>query len=143
MATVHTDIIPADFMDSLICFLPSNGKYACIVGAWARTVFTLRERHGEEYPELFKGFHFTTRPPLSPYSKEVSDWFTTLHHVIGAIGGIPYHRVEGLEYIEFTEKFLADQNEKRSERVPVWCITPMVRFAEEIVTEELLAPQCQ
>lgn len=61
----------------LVAFLPS-GKMKRDKGVWHQAIYDLREEYGERYPEFFEGIFFTKRPPLPPYSSQVSEFFSMM-----------------------------------------------------------------
>lgn len=130
-----------DFLELLVSYLPSDGKYTNNAGIWTQTVLTLRERHEQEHHELFEDFGIIVKPPALPYSREVSQWLTMLYFCVGAAGAPSSHKEEGLEYLKFPVGFQQEARKHPLQRVPQEIVALLQEFAKEVAREGLLEPR--
>lgn len=140
MSTARMVISAIDFLELLVSYLLSDGKYTDNAGIWTQAVLTLRERHEQEHHELFEDFKIVVNLPALPYSQEVSQWLTMLSFCVGAPAAPSHHREEGIEYLKFPEIFQQRARKHPLQRLPQEVVTLIQGFAEEVAREGLLDP---
>lgn len=142
MTTVtESKIPPVMFLPIFTAYLPP-GRYSVDVGKWCNVIKILRDRHEDEYPELFWGFEFSERPPAFPYSSQVDRWLTTLYVAVGAPNGPIRIQAEGKVWLEFPPSFQERQRvwSFKHARMTTEVALTIKKFAEEAAKEGLLAP---
>jgi hypothetical protein len=139
--TAPKAIHSTDFLNLLMSYLPSGGKYSNDARVWTQAVYILSQRHKKEHFELFSDLGFViARPSGSIYSRKVNGWMKFFSMLIGGIREPSYHKEEGLEYLRFPESFQQEKREQLVRRFSQEIVITTQQFAEEVAKEGLLDP---
>lgn len=118
------------FLSLLLSYLPAD-TYTADSGRWAQALLWLRSKYEDTYPDFFTDMGFDARPGAQPYSREVSEFLTSIQQ--GAIVEVMNPGYARLQIRPEAQEMLRTEHEKR---VPPELATIIRSLAEDLVNRK-------